>query len=239
VIPARYQSTRLPGKPLAMIHGQTMIERVYRRAADAAAIDAVVVATDDQRIADVVSEFGGTAVMTKADHETGTDRLAEVAAALSADVVVNVQGDEPLMTPAAIDAVVERIASGDAPMSTLRRRIDQLEDLDNPSVVKLVVDGHGHALYFTRAPIPFVRPGQLEPVYWRHLGLYAYRRTFLLTLAALPPTPLERAEGLEQLRALEHGYRIATAETTADTIGVDTPEDLERVRRFVEAGPQT
>jgi 3-deoxy-manno-octulosonate cytidylyltransferase (CMP-KDO synthetase) len=227
----------LPGKALALIAGRTMVEHVYRQASEAQRVDAVIVATDDTRIADVVSGFGGLAVMTRADHETGTDRLAEVAAALECELVVNVQGDEPLMTPEAIDAAVAAIDSSGAAISTLRRRIDDPADLDNPSVVKLVVDRDGRALYFSRAPIPYVRPGAPAPVHWRHLGLYVYRRDVLLALAALPPTALERAEGLEQLRALEHGFKIATAETDADTIGVDTPEDLERVQRRFDARP--
>jgi 3-deoxy-manno-octulosonate cytidylyltransferase (CMP-KDO synthetase) len=214
-----------------------MVEHVYRRAEQARTIDAVIVATDDERVAGVVDRFGGTAVMTRADHASGTDRLAEVAAELSSEFVVNVQGDEPLMAPDAIDAAVGPLLADPAElMSTVRRRIDDLADLDNPSVVKLVVDARGHALYFTRARVPFVRPGHSAPTTWRHMGLYAYRRKFLLRVAALPQTPLEQAEGLEQLRVLEHGFRIATVETTVDTIGVDTPEDLERVRRLVEAG---
>jgi 3-deoxy-manno-octulosonate cytidylyltransferase (CMP-KDO synthetase) len=237
IIPSRYRSTRLPGKPLAMIAGKTMVEHVYRRAAAATRVDAVVVATDDERVAEVVSAFGGTAVMTRDDHATGTDRLAEVSRALEGDIVVNVQGDEPIMTAEAIDAVVTLLQSNAADvMATLRRRVMDLSDLDNPSVVKLVADNAGYALYFTRSAIPFVRPGLPAPVFWRHLGLYAYRRAFLATLAALPSTPLEQAEGLEQLRALEHGYRISTAETQADTIGVDTPEDLERVRQHLGQG---
>lgn len=220
-----------------MIAGRTMVEHVFRRALDASRVDAVVVATDDERVARVVDDFGGVAVMTSADHATGTDRLAEVARALSGDIVVNVQGDEPLMTPDAVDAVVALLESRPQDvMATLRRRIEDFRDLETPSVVKLVADLDGYALYFTRSSIPFVRPGQNRPVMWRHLGLYAYRRPFLGTLAGLTPTPLEQAEGLEQLRVLEHGYRISTAETTADTIGVDTPEDLERVRQLLTAG---
>jgi 3-deoxy-manno-octulosonate cytidylyltransferase (CMP-KDO synthetase) len=213
-----------------------MIEHVCRRTAQAQSVDAVLVATDDDRIASAVDQFGGTAVMTSPAHATGTDRLAEVAASLSADVIVNVQGDEPLIAPGAIDAAAAPILERpDDLMSTLRRRIDDPADLDNPSVVKVVVDGEGQALYFTRSAVPFVRPGHRAPIMWRHLGLYVYRRTFLLTVARLPRTPLEEAEGLEQLRVLEHGYRIRTVETTADTIGVDTPEDLERVRRILPA----
>jgi 3-deoxy-manno-octulosonate cytidylyltransferase (CMP-KDO synthetase) len=234
IIPARYQSTRLPGKPLALIDGRPMIEHVYRRAELARRLDAVLVATDDHRIADAVDGFGGLAVMTSASHATGTDRLAEIARNLTSDIVVNVQGDEPLMPPEAIDAAIEPLADSRDVISTLRRRIDDPADLQNPAVVKVVVDRRGNALYFTRAAVPFVRPGEPAPVAWRHLGLYAYRRTFLLAFAELPRTTLERAEGLEQLRALEHGYRIRTVETTADAIGVDTPEDLERVRQEMQ-----
>jgi 3-deoxy-manno-octulosonate cytidylyltransferase (CMP-KDO synthetase) len=213
-----------------------MIELVYRRASEARTVDEVLVATDDDRIAEAVDRFGGVAVMTRANHLSGTDRLAEVASELGCEVVVNVQGDEPMMDPAAVDAVASLILSNPGmSMATLRKQLHDPADLENPTVVKLVVDASGHALYFSRAPIPFTRPDQPAPIVWRHLGLYAYRREFLLRIAALPPTPLERAEGLEQLRVLEHGFKIGTAETTADTIGVDTPDDLERVRRLVDA----
>ena len=217
-----------------------MIEHVYRRAQEARQLDAVVVATDDERVASAVDSFGGTAVMTAADHATGTDRLAEVARALSCEIVVNVQGDEPLIEPSTIDAVVRLLL--DRPedvMSTVRRRIDDPADLTNPDVVKVVTDARGYALYFTRSAVPYVRPGHPAPVYWRHLGLYGYRRAFLLQIATVPSSPLERAEGLEQLRALEHGHRISTAETTADSIGVDTPTDLERVRQLLETAART
>ncbi len=238
VIPSRYRSTRLPGKPLAIIDGRPMVEHVWRRASDARSVDAVVVATDDEQIARVVDGFGGTAVMTARDHATGTDRLAEVAAALTCDLILNVQGDEPLITSTAIDeAISPLLANTGELMGTLRKRIDDPADLNNPSIVKLVIDHQGHALYFSRSPLPFVRPGQPVPTMWRHLGLYVYRRTFLLDIARLPQTPLELAEGLEQLRVLEHGFRIATVETTADTIGVDTPEDLELVRRRLAGAP--
>lgn len=236
LIPARFHSTRFPGKPLALIDDRPMIEHVCRRAEQARTVDAVAVATDDERIAEAVSGFGGTAVLTRADHETGTDRLAEVAAALDSHIVVNLQGDEPLMTGEAIDAVVRLLDERPADvMGTLRRRIDDPADLSRSDVVKVVVDTNGYALYFSRAAVPHVRAGARRPVAWRHIGLYSYRRSFLVELAALPPTPLERAEGLEQLRALEYGYRIRTAETTADLIGVDTPEDLERVRQALHA----
>ncbi len=216
-----------------------MVEHVYNRARMAATIDAVLVATDDDRIARAVDEFGGTAVMTSAAHATGTDRLAEVARALSGHIIVNVQGDEPAMAPEAIDLAVRRLI--DHPqdgLATLRKRTSDPADLANPAVVKVVVDREGYALYFTRTAVPFVRPGHPAPVFWRHLGLYAYRRTTLLDLAGLTPTPLEQAEGLEQLRALEHGIRISTEETTADSFGVDTPDDLDRVRQLLEAAAE-
>lgn len=214
-----------------------MIEHVYLRATEAAAVDAVIVATDDERVATAVSGFGGTAVMTHATHLSGTDRLAEVARHLDSDIIINVQGDEPLIDVTAINAAAGRLRERPEDlMSTLRRRTSDPADLLNPAVVKLAVDAEGYALYFSRAPIPFTRPGHTAPVIWKHPGLYAYRREFLLRVAALPPTPLEQAEGLEQLRVLEHGFRIATVETTAESIGVDTPEDLERVRRQLEAG---
>jgi len=217
-----------------------MVEHVHRRASEAKLLDAVVVATDDQRIADAVEAFGGTAVMTDARHPSGTDRLAEVAAALNSDIIVNIQGDEPTIAPEAIDSAVKLLLDRPADqMATLRRRIDDPADLANPSVVKLVTDSEGYALYFTRSAVPFVRPGHPRPISWRHLGLYAYRREFLVRLASLVPTPLEQAEGLEQLRAIEHGYRIITTETLADAIGVDTPEDLDRVRQLFEAATRT
>jgi 3-deoxy-manno-octulosonate cytidylyltransferase (CMP-KDO synthetase) len=239
LIPARYRSTRLPGKALANIDGRTMIEHVCARAGDARLVDAVVVATDDERIAEAVAAFGGTAVMTRDTHLTGTDRLAEVAEHLRCELVVNVQGDEPLISGDAIDAAVEPLLDRpDDPMSTLRRAIDDPADVASPHVVKVVIDREGYALYFTRAAVPYVRPGQPSPTVWRHLGLYVYRREFLLRVASLPESGLERAECLEQLRVLEHGFRIRTVETTADSVGVDTPEDLERVRRLVAAGPR-
>lgn len=211
-----------------------MIEHVYRRAADAATIAQVIVATDDERIADAVRRFGGEVRLTSPDHASGTDRLAEVAASLSCDVVVNVQGDEPLIEPAMIDEVVTPFAADAAlQMTTLRRRIDDPADRRNPNVTKVVVDGRGFALYFSRADIPFTRAGQPAPDAWRHVGLYGYRRRCLLELAALPQTALERTEALEQLRALEHGIRIRALETVYDTVGVDTPEDLARVRRLM------
>jgi len=221
-----------------------MIEHVYRRAAQAAGVDAVVVATDDPRVADAVERFGGIARLTRMDHKTGMDRIAEVAAALDAEIVVNVQGDEPLVEPTAIAAMVEALMADPAlEMSTLRTPIRRTEDFVSPHVVKVVVDANGNALYFSRAPIPFHRG--VESGFSRinlpskHLGLYAYRRDFLLRLASLPQTALEQAESLEQLRALEHGFRIRAVETEYDSIGVDTPEDLEHVRKACLAGARS
>jgi 3-deoxy-manno-octulosonate cytidylyltransferase (CMP-KDO synthetase) len=238
VIPARYESSRLPGKALADIAGKSMIEHVYRRTAAARSISAVIVATDDERIHRAVQAFGGESRMTSAAHQSGTDRIAEIVPTLSCTVVVNVQGDEPLIEPAMIDEAVAPF-SDDASlmMSTLRRRIDDDADRINPNVTKVVVDRNDFALYFSRAPVPFTREGCRPAPAWRHVGLYVYRRECLLRLAALPPTEMERAEALEQLRALEYGIRIKAVETRFDSIGVDTPEDLERVRVSFRARP--
>ena len=212
-----------------------MIEHVYRRASAARSIRSVIVATDDERIHRAVLAFGGDSRMTSASHQSGTDRIAEIARSLECDVIVNVQGDEPLIEPDMIDEAVAPFA-GDLSlmMSTLRRRIEDHADRENPHVTKVVVDKNDFALYFSRAPIPFVRPGSPAAPAWRHVGLYAYRRECLLTLASLPPTAMEQSEALEQLRALEHGIRIKALETQFDSIGVDTPEDLERVRTLFQ-----
>jgi len=236
-IPARFASTRFPGKPLADIDGRPMIEHVYRRAAAASSVAEVIVATDDLRIATRVNEFGGRVRLTKATHRSGTDRLAEIVAGMDVDIVVNVQGDEPLIDPRAIDQVVAPLlADATVQMATLYKRITQPAELIDNNVVKVVIDRGGFALYFSRAPIPHVRDprGGWPPLY-RHIGLYAYRRNILLVLASLEATPLERAESLEQLRALEHGIRIKAVETPYDSISVDTPEDLEQVRRLLSA----
>lgn len=209
-----------------------MIEHVYRRAAEAPGVDAVVVATDDRRIASAVEAFGGVVRMTQATHRTGTDRIAEVAADLACDIVVNVQGDEPLIDPGMIAAVVEPLR-GDSSvvMTTARRKLTDPDDFRNQHIVKVVTDRRGDALYFSRAPIPSGADSTGTPAYV-HVGLYGFRRDFLLRFAALPQTPLEVVESLEQLRALEHGYRIRTVVTEHHSIGVDTPQDLERARRL-------
>ena len=213
-----------------------MIEHVYRRTAAARSIASVIVATDDERIHRVVRAFGGDSRMTSPAHQNGTDRIAEVVEALGCTLVVNVQGDEPLIEPAMIDEAVAPFA-GDPSlmMSTLRRRIEDDADRANPNVTKVVVDRDDYALYFSRAPVPFTRHGSQPAAAWRHVGLYVYRRECLLRLSALPPTDMERAEALEQLRALEYGIRIKAVETRFDSVGVDTPEDLERVRATVAA----
>jgi 3-deoxy-manno-octulosonate cytidylyltransferase (CMP-KDO synthetase) len=220
-----------------------MIEHVYRRAERAPGVSRVIVATDDERILAAVARFGGQAVMTDRGHRTGTDRLAEVAAALDCDLIVNVQGDEPLIEPAAIAQAIAPFAT-DAGilMTTLRRRLEGVQEFLDPAVVKVVVDRKGDALYFSRAPIPHGRGqvhGFVPACTFKHVGLYVYRRDFLLLIAGLEPTPLERAEALEQLRVLEHGHRIRTVETTFDSIGVDTPEDLDRVRRLLSSSLTT
>jgi 3-deoxy-manno-octulosonate cytidylyltransferase (CMP-KDO synthetase) len=213
-----------------------MIEHVYRRASEARSVSSVIVATDDERIYRAVLSFGGIARMTSPQHPSGTDRLAEVAAPLACGIIVNVQGDEPLIDPHTIDdAVAPLLEEPRLEMSTLRRRLDDPLDINNPNITKVVVDRDGFALYFSRAPIPYVRNGSRQACAWGHVGLYVYRRECLLRLAGLPPTDLERAEALEQLRAMEHGIRIKTVETVHASIGVDTPDDLERVRQLMSA----
>lgn len=216
-----------------------MIEHVYRRATQSSAAD-VFVATDDERVRDVVEGFGGKALMTSERHPTGTDRLAEAVKFLplnGSDIIVNVQADEPLIEPEMIDQAARALTAADgAAIGTLRKAIEHDADLSNPDVVKVVVDLTGRALYFSRAAVPHARDGRRAGPAWRHVGIYAYRRDALLALAGLPPTPLERTESLEQLRALEHGFGIHTLETSYDTIGVDTADDLEQVRRRIAAG---
>ena len=232
VIPARYASTRLPGKPLADICGKPMICRVWERARRAEKPERVIVATDDQRIYDAVRKDGGEARLTRADHPTGTDRLAEGAQAHAAvDLIVNVQGDEPLIEPSVIDELIALFeADENLQMATVMTRMEDEEEQKNPNNVKVVVDKLGYALYFSRSLLPYPRAAA-APVY-KHIGIYAYRRDFLLHYARLAPTPLEKAESLEQLRALENGYGIRVLETASRFIGVDTPEDLALVNRL-------
>jgi len=236
VIPARYQASRFPGKPLAPIAGIPMIQRVWQAARGAKSLDRVIVATDDARIADVCRGFGAEVVLTRADHPSGTDRIAEVAARLSDDVIVNVQGDEPLIEGFVIDAAIEALAlDRQAAIATVVHAADA-GALADPNRVKVVLDRRGRALYFSRSAIPFTREGREPPVCWQHVGLYAYRRPFLLRFPALPPTPAEQAEGLEQLRVLEHGFAIRCAVVEGwRSAAVDVPADVARVEaRLVE-----
>ncbi|MBE8954821.1 MAG: 3-deoxy-manno-octulosonate cytidylyltransferase [Quinella sp. 2Q5] len=232
VIPARYSSTRLPGKPLKDICGVPMVCRVYERASRAKSVDAVIVATDDERIFRAVEKFSGRAMMTRADHKTGTDRLAEVAEKFpDCDVVVNVQGDEPLIEPALIDELVAAFADENLQMATVASEMTDAEEIANPNNVKVVVDAQSNALYFSRAPIPFPRNEGILPVL-KHIGIYAYRRKFLLDYARMEPTPLEKTESLEQLRALENGYAIRVIKSSCRFVGVDTAQDLQRVNEI-------
>jgi 3-deoxy-manno-octulosonate cytidylyltransferase (CMP-KDO synthetase) len=237
VIPARFASTRLPGKPLVPLGGKPMIERVWERVRQAASVSDVLVATDDERIRDAVQAFGGQAVMTRSDHRTGTERIAEVAAARQdVEIFVNVQGDEPLIDPAAIDQAVEAIQSdSEVNVSTLAVPIGNPADIMDPNVVKVVLDFDGNALYFSRAPIPWVRDrgGPVHAQHLKHLGLYAFRRDALLEFATFPQGDLERVEQLEQLRWIENGYRIRVAETEHDSVSVDVPEDVKRVEALL------
>ncbi len=235
IIPARYASHRFPGKPLAKIAGKPMIQHVVERAKAASILAKVVVATDDKRIADCVTSFGGEYVMTRSDHVSGSDRLAEAAQLLDIsehDVVVNIQGDQPLFPPAIIEQVAQPLLEDHAlPMSTLVYKIVRPEEIDDPNHVKTVFDREMNALYFSRSPIPFQRnpDDKRPPSYYKHLGFYAYRKGFLLSFVALPEGEWEHFERLEQLRALEYGYTIRVSITEYDSIEVDTPEDLVRV----------
>lgn len=234
VIPARYASSRFPGKALARLCSKTMLEHVYERVSMSSYLTSVIVATDDERISQEARRFGARVQMTRADHVSGTDRVAEVASLRDDfEIVVNVQGDEPLIDPVAIDAAIlplvhERAIS----MGTLKKRIEDPREIGDPNVVKVVTDRFENAIYFSRSTIPYPREAT---AFFKHIGLYVYRRDFLLKYAELPVGPLEEAERLEQLRALENGYKIRVVETEYESLGVDTPEDLERVGKLFEA----
>lgn len=243
VIPARYASSRFPGKALVPIADKPMLQHVWERASDSRYLSSIVIATDDQRIRDAAQAFKARVIMTRADHVSGTDRVAEAASASDADWVVNIQGDEPTLDPAAIDAAILSVVGLDAMsggadegvlMGTLKTRILIPELARDPNIVKVVTDQGGNAVYFSRSPIPYQRADGEAPVYFKHIGLYVYRRDFLLSYSDLPVGPLERAERLEQLRALENGYRIRVVETEYDALGVDTPEDWELVKELFE-----
>jgi len=239
VIPARHASTRFPGKALAPIAGRPMIQHVVERVRGAQLVSEVVVATDDAGIKQAVEAFGGEAVMTRTDHHSGTDRVAEVAFHREAEIYVNVQGDEPLIEPGTIDAVVEAVLEDDSvQIAGPCVAIQHANDIMDPNITKVVRDFDGNALYFSRAPIPWVRDrdGSVVVRHWKHIGLYAFRRETLLEFPTLPPGDLERAEQLEQLRWLENGYRIRIVETEYDAIGVDVPADVERVEKLIRTG---
>jgi 3-deoxy-manno-octulosonate cytidylyltransferase (CMP-KDO synthetase) len=237
VIPARYASSRLPGKPLVPLGGKSMIQRVWERVRQAKTISGVIIATDDERIRSAVEAFGGEVAMTRADHRSGTERVAEAALARGdAEIIVDVQGDEPLIEPAAIDTAVETIRDDlEASVATLAVPITKTADIMDPNVVKAVLDFDGNALYFSRAPIPWVRDrgGPVHAKHLKHLGLYVFRRAALLEFPTFPQGDLERIEQLEQLRWLENGYRIRVAETEYDSVSVDMPEDVARVEQLL------
>lgn len=237
IIPARYDSSRFPGKPLANKTGKTLIEHVYERVCQASLVDRVIIATDDDRIGKACDGFGGDWRMTRCDHASGTDRIAEVASDLDVDIVVNVQGDEPEIDPENIDIAVELLRDdSDTGIGTLAAVFDNDRDVSDPNVVKVVVDCLGRALYFSRSAIPFWRDRVAQsPVYRKHIGLYSYRKDVLLRLSEFPPTALEQAEKLEQLRALENGIAITVADVEHWAVGIDTPEQYERfVARYIK-----
>jgi 3-deoxy-manno-octulosonate cytidylyltransferase (CMP-KDO synthetase) len=246
VIPARYSSTRFPGKPLAPLRGIPMIEHVYRNSSNSRLADEVIVATDSEAIFEKVLSFGGKAVMTSPDHLSGTDRIAEVARGLHYDIIVNVQGDEPLIRAEMIDDVVTVLDDRGASMGTLAKKIEKRTEIFDPNIVKVVCDGKGFALYFSRAPIPYHRdlfgegetlnPSPSSELFMlKHVGIYSYRRDVLLNLTDCRPSRLEKIEKLEQLRALENDFRIKVRETFFETVGVDTPEDLERIEKCLNS----
>ena len=236
VIPARFSSTRFPGKVLALIAGKTMLQHVYERAALSTYLSSILIATDDERVYSAAKNFGARVRMTRSDHLSGTDRVAEAASAVDAEIVVNIQGDEPLIDPAAIDAaILPMVHEPELVMGTLKKRIEDAREITDPNVVKVVTDRAGDAIYFSRCAIPFEREKSANTPYFKHIGLYVYQRDFLLAYSAMPVGPLETAERLEQLRALENGFRIRVVETEYESLGVDTPEDLERVSRLFDA----
>ena len=236
VIPARYASSRFPGKALATLGGRTMLEHVWERVNMARYLTGAVIATDDQRIFAEARRFGATVRMTRSDHVSGTDRVAEIASCdPDAEIIVNIQGDEPLIDPAAIDAAIVPLTHEPAiQMGTLKKKIENPREIDDPNVVKVVTDRFQNAIYFSRSTIPHVRGGG-DAVYYKHIGLYCYRRDFLLRYSDLTVGPLEEAERLEQLRALENGFKIRVVETEYESLGVDTPEDLARVTHLYQA----
>ncbi len=240
IIPSRYGATRFPGKPLADIGGKTMVERVYTQAVQASCMTDVIVATEDERIIQHVQGFGGKAMMTRTDHQTGTDRCAEVARMVKGyDIVVNIQGDEPFILPEQIDAAVQPLLDGRlTDISTLAKPIEQADDIFNPNIVKVVLDRKNCAMYFSRSPIPHLRGIPQDEwfgrvVFYKHIGLYAFRSETIQEVTSLPPGIYEQAESLEQLRWLANGYPIAVGMTDKETMGIDVPEDIEKAKSFL------
>lgn len=238
IIPARYASSRFPGKPLALLGGKPVIQRVYEQAIKV--LPEAYVATDDERIADTVRQFGGQVIMTRADHKSGTDRIEEACQKIgtTADVIVNIQGDEPFIQPSQIETLCQLFDDPDTQIGTLGKPFETMEAVENPNSPKIVCDRRGFALYFSRSVIPYVRGKEAkdwlnEFPYLKHLGLYAYRRQVLHAITQLPQSPLELAESLEQLRWLENGYRIRVGRTNVETVGIDTPEDLKRAEALL------
>lgn len=235
IIPARFQSTRFEGKVLADIAGKPMIQHVWERAKQARLLDDLIVACDDERIFNVVKDFGGKVVFTAKEHTSGTERITEIVNPLDVKIVVNIQADEPMVHPTMIDAIITEL-SGDKTLvvATVVKKIESAEEINNPNVVKVVIDRNNFALYFSRSAIPFIRDEKpKEGAHYKHIGLYGYTKDFLFTYKNLPESKLESLEKLEQLRILENGYRIKVVETKFDTYGVDTPEDLIRVRQYL------
>ncbi len=238
IIPSRYQSSRFEGKPLADLCGKPMIQHVYERVLSSPRVSYAAVATDDPRIFDAVKAFGGNAIMTSERHRSGSDRIAEAASLLDladTDIVVNIQGDQPLFNPIQIDEVAEPLVQDpDVSFSTLIYRIRRDEEITHPNAVKVVFDKDHFALYFSRATIPYVRDPGNRALYYKHHGIYAYRKAFLMAFTKLEEGHLEKLEALEQLRALEHGYRVKVVETRYDSVEVDTPSELQRVKRILQ-----
>ena len=238
IIPARYASTRFPGKPLALLGGKPVIQRVYEQAVSV--LGEAYVATDDQRIFDTVESFGGQAVMTRSDHKSGTDRIEEAARKIytTADIIINVQGDEPFIQASQIETLCRLFDTPETQIGTLGKRFESMEAAENPNSPKIVCDTNGFALYFSRSLIPFIRGKERNEwfthfPFLKHLGIYAYRREVLTEITQLPQSPLEMAESLEQLRWLQNGYRIRVGETDVETVGIDTPEDLQHAEAFL------
>ena len=239
IIPARYASTRFPGKPLAILGGKTVIQRVYEQACDV--LEESYVATDDQRIFDAVTAFGGKAVMTSANHKSGTDRIEEAAEKIGtdADVIINIQGDEPFIQRSQLETLKSLFDDPQTQIATLGKPFESIEAVENPNSPKIVTDINNYAMYFSRSVIPYVRGKEREQwlasfPFLKHIGLYAYRREVLAAITKLPQSPLELAESLEQLRWLQNGYRIKVGITNVETVGIDTPEDLKRAEAFLK-----